>query len=100
MKQYLILAETEETVYFVEIVDDLELALSREKLFFELAFNSPTDHKRMREEFKPLGTYTIGTENALTENALSGSSNGFSATYVLEIDENFNFENFATSRNS
>lgn len=94
MKQYLILAETEDTGYFVEIVDNLELALSREKLFFELAFNPPADYKRMRAEFKPLGTYSINTENAITKDALSGTSNGVSATYVLEIDETFSLKEF------
>jgi hypothetical protein len=91
MKQYLLLAETGETGYFVEIVNDLETALSREKLFFELAFNPPTDHKKMRDEFKPLGTYPIDDEHSFAPDALSGTSNGIDATYVLEIDEGFQF---------
>ena len=100
MKQYLILAETEETGYFVEIVDDLDLALSREKLFFELAFNPPTDHKRMREEFKPLGRYSIKYLDSNVTDSIAGSSNGFNSTYVLEINEDFSFEKFETLRNS
>jgi hypothetical protein len=91
MKQYLILAETGETGCFVEIVNDLETALSREKLFFELAFNPPTNHNKMREEFKPLGTYPIDDEHSFATDALSGTSNGIDATYVLEVDERFEF---------
>jgi hypothetical protein len=96
MKQYLILAETEDTGYFVEIVDDLELALSREKLFFELAFNPPTDHKRMRNEFKPLGRYTIDNQRSYAQDALSGTTNGIDATYVVEINDKLSFSAFST----
>ena len=41
--KYLIIAETSDIGYFVEIVEEYELALKREKLFFELAFNPPAD---------------------------------------------------------
>jgi hypothetical protein len=45
----------------------------------------------MREEFKPLGTYPIDDEHSFAPDALSGTSNGINATYVLEIDEGFQF---------
>ena len=98
--KYLIIAETSDIGYFVEIVEEYELALKREKLFFELAFNPPADRKRMREEFKPLGTYTINDQYAVFFDSIGGTCNGFYSTYIVEIDETFNFEMFSKLRNS
>ncbi len=100
MKKFLILAETESVGYFVEIHDQYDVALKREKLFFELAFNPPTDRERMREEFTPLGSYTINDQYGIFFKSLSGTCNGFYSTYILEIDNTFNFEFFALLRNS
>ena len=100
MKKFLILAETESVGYFVEIHEQYDLAVKREKLFFELAFNPPTDLKKMREEFKPLGTYRVNDKFAVFFDHIAGSCNGFSATYIVEIEEDFNFEHFASLRNS
>ena len=98
--KYLILAETENTGYFVEIHEHYDLALKREKLFFELAFNPPTDRERMRVEFTPLGSYTINDQYGIFFNSLGGTCNGFYSTYILEIDDTFSFEQFASLRNS
>lgn len=100
MKKYLILAETVDTGYFVEIQQEYKIALKREKLFFELAFNPPTDRKRMREEFQILGTYPVNDKFSIFFDHLAGTCNGFCSTYILEIDEDFNFEHFASLRNS
>lgn len=100
MKIFLILAETESVGYFVEIHDQYDVALKREKLFFELAFNPPTDRERMREEFTPLGSYTINDQYGIFFKSLGGTCNGFYSTYILEIDETFSFEKFASLRNS
>jgi hypothetical protein len=100
MVKFLILAETDDIGYFVEIQEQYDVAIKREKLFFELAFNPPTDHKRMREEFKILGTYPVNDKFAIFFDHLAGSSNGFYSTYIVEIDENFSFEKFSSLRNS
>ena len=44
MLKFLILAETDDIGYFDEIQEQYEVALKREKLFFELVFNPQTDH--------------------------------------------------------
>jgi hypothetical protein len=100
MKKYLILAETVDTGYFVEIQQEYEIALKREKLFFELAFNPPTDRKRMRETFQILGTYPVNDKFAVFFDHIAGSSNGAYSTYILEIEDDFSFEEFASLRNS
>lgn len=99
VKKYLILAETEDVGYFVEIHENFDAAQTREQLFFELAFDPPTDHKRMREEFKPLGNYPIHENATLFFKPITGSSNGFYSTYIIEIDETFSFEHFSAQRN-
>jgi hypothetical protein len=99
VKKYLIIAETDAVGYFVEIHENIETAKTREQLFFELAFNPPTDHKRMREEFKPLGNYPIHDSSNLFFKPLAGSSNGFYSTYIIEIDDTFSFEQFSAQRN-
>jgi hypothetical protein len=101
MKKFLILAETESVGYFVEIHELYEVALKREKLFFELAFNPPTDRESMRNEFAPIGSYKINDQyGGIFFKSLGGTCNGFYSTYILEIDETFSFEKFASLRNS
>lgn len=100
MKKYLILAETDDLGYFIEVQENFDVALQREKRFFELAFNPPTDHERMRREFTPIGTYPVHDKFAVFFDHLGGSCNGSSSTYIVEIDEDFSFEWFASLRNS
>ncbi len=100
MVKYLILAEMDDIGYFVEIHESFNIALIREKLFFELAFNPPTDHVRMRKEFIPLGTYPVNDKFSIFFDPIAGSSNGAYSTYILEIKDDFSFEKFSSLRNS
>jgi hypothetical protein len=97
--KYLIIAETENVGYFVEINEEYEFAINREKHFFELAFNPPTDHKKMLEKFIVLGPYLINYKFAISIDFNAGSSNSIYSTYLLEIDENFGFDALYTLRN-
>lgn len=99
MKKYLILAESEDVGYFIEIVDDYNLAITREKLFFELAFNPPINRKKMIEEFKPFGSYPIVDQFEINFDSIGGTSNGFNSTYIIEIDNSFDFDYFKERRN-
>ena len=99
LKKYLILAEIEGTGYFVEIIEDFDMALVREKRFFELAFNPPIDRNKLKEEFKPFGSYPIVDQFEINFKSIGGTSNGFSSTYIIEIDDSFDFEKFVTLRN-
>jgi hypothetical protein len=100
MKRYIILAETDDVGYFVEIHENFDTALTREKLFFELAFKPPTNHERMRKEFTPLGTYPVNDQFAVFFDSTAGSSNGVYSTYILEIEDDFSFNEFSYLRNS
>ncbi len=99
MKKYLILAESEDVGYFIEIVDGYNLAIAREKLFFELAFNLPINRKKMLEEFKLFGSYPIVDQYEINFDSIGGTSNGFNSTYIIEIDNSFDYEYFIERRN-
>lgn len=99
MMKYLILAETEDIGYFVEIIENFSKALEREQLFFELAFNLPTNKNRLHEEFKPFGIYEITKPFETTLQVVGGTCNGINSTYIIEIDGTFDYEYFKKSRN-
>ena len=100
MEKFLIIAETENCGYFVEIHDDLATASEREKLFFHLAFDPPTDHEKLNEEFTSMGNYIINDQHAVFFDIVGITSNGNYTTYVLKIDDDFSFEYFSLLRYS
>jgi hypothetical protein len=100
MEKFLIIAETENYGYFVEIHDDLEGAIKREKLFFKLAFDPPTDHGKLNKEFTSMGNYSINDQHAVFFDTVASSSNGIYSTHIIKIDDDFNFEFFALLRYS
>ena len=100
MERFLIIAETENYGYFVEIHDDFEEAKKRERLFFSLAFDPPTDHGKLTEEFSSMGNYSINDQHNLFFDTVATSSNGIYSTHILKIDADFNFDYFALLRYS
>lgn len=100
MTKYLIIAETNDTGYFVEFHETLEKAIERSELYFELAFNPPYDFDRLEIEFKPIGMYSIYEQFILLEKSHFGICNGFYSTEVLEVNSNFNMKFFSLLRAS
>ncbi len=101
MLKFLILAETDDIGYFDEIQEQYEVALKREKLFFELAFNPPTDHKKMREEFKILGTYPINDKIRKQKANISFLKNrgiDFAKDALLNLQEEYTEFNQVTEK--
>jgi len=100
-KRYLIIAETDDTGYFVEFQSDLEYALKRAQLFFDLAFQPGScDQDLLAKEFSILASYPIYDQYIVLEKHHGGTSNGFCSTDVLEVDDNFNLKRYSLLRAS
>lgn len=98
MKKYLIIAETEDTGYFVEYHDSLEKAKERAALYFELAFQPPIDLDLLYQEFSLISCYSIYEPHIYLANLIVGHSNGFFSTGVIEIDDSFSRRKYALLR--
>ncbi len=100
MHQYLIIAETEDTGYFVELHNSLKTAMERCNLYFELAFNPPIDLERLNKEFTLIGCYPIYEQYIYLGKSHGGISNGFYSTEVIEVEIPFNRRRYALLRGS
>ena len=85
MKKYLIIAETEDTGYFVEYHDSLVKAKKRAALYFELAFQPPINLELLYQEFSLISCCTIYEPHIYLANLIEGHSNGFFSTGGLRL---------------
>lgn len=98
-KQYLIIAETDDTGYIVEIHKEMDKAIERAELYFDLAFNPGfMDFEQLEKEFLELISYKIREQHVLEKDVVWGTTNGFYSVDVIEIGPDFKLRDFLMER--